>query len=332
MNVICIVEDKHWEKHKRILGKKTPLRRRMFYRVLDVLERWAGRFITFHLRPIRARQVGVARPVRPDYSAFAVVMQGPLIREYDFTLETLALYRTYYPGATLILSTWEWEDGDRAALAAARREGVVVIVNEKKDFPNVKKQITNLNLQILSSAAGVAAAEERGAAWALKTRTDQRMYCRGALDFFANLAELFPVARCGASVQKKRLVSLDRGKSRPRPYHLVDWLLFGTVEDMAAYWGADLITEPPERLRSCEAYLFAEFLKKIGHRVVGTIEDSLAAFAEHCVIINPDLVDFYWRKYEYHRERRLVNYYTSKPRNFGFAEWLEEYKKIKKPK
>lgn len=42
-------------------------------------------------------------------------MQGPLVRERSFTLETLRLYRKPSPEPLLVLSTWDNEDTDPIA-------------------------------------------------------------------------------------------------------------------------------------------------------------------------------------------------------------------------
>ena len=41
---------------------------------------------------------------------FAIVMQGPLIVDSNFTVETLKLYRHNFPEAIIILSTWMIND------------------------------------------------------------------------------------------------------------------------------------------------------------------------------------------------------------------------------
>ncbi len=318
------------EKEKRILRKKTSFGQRLLRFVVGQVEKWQQRFLTFHERPLYAKQIRFVPPGR-SYREHAIVLQGPILHAHDFTLETIRLYRKYYPDAALVFSTWQWEARDAATIEAARAEGAHIVLNKKFEFPGLDKKYVNLNLQILSSRAGVSYAREFGARWVLKTRTDQRMYSPSALDLLRDIANTFPLS--GSSGQQRcRIIALNRGKSWPKLYHLVDWLIFGSVEDVALYWSADVLATIPRAphtasgILSAEAYLFTEFLKKVGYTMQWTKDDSLRAFAERCVIIDQPMLDFYWRKYEFHREYRFVNYYTIRPRSFGFAEWLSAYR------
>src|SRR5262249_45232089 len=120
---------------------------------VDFLAGPRGGFLTWHERPVAAADyegdtVAIAPPVKT-----AIVLQGAVVAELDFTLQTLVLYRRIFPHALLILSTWEGED--RALLERARQIGVQVVLSAKPAFFGQQ----NINLQIVSAAAGVRAAQ-----------------------------------------------------------------------------------------------------------------------------------------------------------------------------
>jgi len=126
------------EKQKRIL-RKSRLLKRIARTFLGVIERRRRRFLTFHERPAYAAHIRVL-PTARDYSAFAIVPQGPILHAFDFTLETIKLYRKYYTNVAIILSTWQWEDRDTRVIEEARKEGARVILNEKLDYFNLDKK------------------------------------------------------------------------------------------------------------------------------------------------------------------------------------------------
>ena len=71
-----------------------------------------------------------------------------------------------------------------------------------------------------------------------------------------------------------------------------------------------------------------EFLKKIGRFVRWTLEDSLAAYAEHFCIIDKDDIDLFWPKYEAHKEHRMLAYDAVRnTQELTFRDWLLLYRR-----
>ena len=325
------MRDLHHTKHRRILKEKTNYILRPLFALLDFFELVFKRFITFHIRPMRSSDIRLASECQPErlnsYGDFAVIIQGAILHDLDFTLETVNLYARSFKGAKIIISTWDWEEKDKQAIKKLEEKGgnVKIILNEKIDSISEKGEINNFNLQVISSRAGVALAKKSGAKYILKTRADQRIYNADVLDFFLNLLKCFPMDNPEFK-QRARIIAVNRGKSRPRLYHFVDWLIFGTAEDMETFWSDDLLTS--EMNVSCESYLFSKFLEKVGHKPLWTKEDSLSSFVRHCILVDLPMIDLYWRKYDYHREYRFLNYFVRDSRNFGFVEWLNMYYKL----
>ncbi len=298
-------------------------------------ESLTGQYFTFQIRPMRADEILIdLKKVNDDYSEFAIVMQGPINKLNNFTLETLKLYRRYFPNALIILSTWEDEDAQTINLA--RNFGIEVLLNKKPDIPG----FFNVNMQLITAMAGLRLAEKMNKKYVMKTRTDQRVYNEKSLIFMSNLLKDFPLEVSGFR-QRGRLIGIGAYNydTKPKPYHFFDNLIFGYTEDVMSYFGADFISDNPEieflkdRYPDCpftaEISLFTEFLKKIGYKIGYTPEDYLKSLARHCILVDARSLGWYWLKY-----RRFIEYqnlglnYRNKS-HFSFVEWLNLYNHYK---
>ncbi len=283
-----------------------------------------GQFLTFHQRPMYAKDIHTEALPGSDYSHCAIVLQGPLLKKHNFTLETVRLYKKHFPGAHIIVSTWR--DEDRAYVGEIQRDAAILL-NTMPDYrgPN------NINLQITGARAGVRLARERSASYILKTRTDQRLYNPTMLTSLIDLVNHFPPQE--STLQKKRLVGLSCGNMRDF-YRLADMFLFGDTDDMVRYWEAALVGKqsPAEKeYTTPEAYLFREYIKKIGGKPMLTTSESENAYRAHCIFVDPALVDWYWYKYKRHREYRYTNYKNRWPLPVSFLEWLHGYLQATSP-
>lgn len=300
-------------------------------RVFKIIER--KEFFTFHARPRKADQIGVVNDGLLKEVRLAVVLQGPIVIEKNFTLETLKIYQKIFKGHELILSTWE--GGDEEVLSQVKKLGVHCLVNKKPDYFGV----SNINLQIVSSRSGVKKAKELGAEYVLKTRTDQRMYAPNIAEYLYNVTEVFPVRNCNLR-QKKRIVGVSLNTFKYRMYGLSDMLTYGHVDDMLLYWGVEedmRVFDDEQRKeaaksldsfakwRVCEVYLATEFLRKIDHEILWTLEDSWQVFSDYFCVVDKEQLDLFWPKYG-RREYRWLDY-TGKInfQELNFREWLNIY-------
>jgi hypothetical protein len=285
-----------------------------------------GTRVTFHERPQSADEIGtVSDPMRTAMSA-AIVVQGPLRHEEEFTLNTVRLYRRHFPQATVVVSTWDTETPE--ALAPLREAGAIVLTSA---LPK-ERGPTNINCQIVSTFAGVEWCRSQGLAYVLKTRTDQRLYSPNVLDYLRTLLETFPVAP--GFRQTARIVGVSLDTFKFRYYGLGDHLHFGTTADMHALWSVDLDRRPFVHVETqswheasmrnvVETYLTTEFLKKAGRPILWTLQDSLEAFADHFCIVDKDDLDLFWPKYEAHKEHRMLAYDAVKnTQELTFRDWL----------
>ena len=265
---------------------------------------------------------------------FAIVIQGPNIFDDDFTIETIKLYRHNFPDAILILSTWSVSVD---MIEALNKHDVHVVQNQRPANPG----ISNINLQIITSGAGVVAARELGAQFVLKTRTDQRIYHPSLETYLFNILKYYPLLPDFPG-QMKRLVGISLGTFKYRLYGVSDMFLYGHIDDMVRYWDIPLdarIDSPEERnnagdntwrtfstWRVCEVYLCTEFLKSIGRDINFTLADSFQVFRDHFVVIDQAAIKLYWHKYTLNADR-YAGFGFFDP-ELSFNDWLVLYQSI----
>lgn len=317
-----------------------PLADRLARRLTPRLLRWTNRagdfFTTTHSRPKYHRHTGVWPDPDVHVADTAIVMQGPVATNADFTCETLRLYAEWMPGCRLILSTWD--DTPRAQLAPIEALGAEIVLSPR---PAVAGPF-NVNMQLVSAAAGMRAAVAGGAEWLLKTRTDQRLGERNALAYLRTLARSFPPA--AGTGQRARLLGVGLGSLKFAPYHVTDQTLFGHAEDMLAYWSAPLRTAslpghwPDTAARifatvpigelsrhgAAESYICASFLETMGERPDWTLADSWRVYRDRFCFTDQAMTDFFWEKGQTISQREHTRRYdmVSNRLEMGLGEWL----------
>lgn len=292
-----------------------------------------GLFYTIHKRPRYSDAVKRKSTIISPNEKIAIVMQGPLVLKDNFTLETLKLYKKMYEGVDLILSTWKNED--KNTLDKIKELGITVIENNKPPFFGHH----NVNLQIESSKNGLLEAKRRGAEFAVKLRSDQRMYNPDSINLFLFLHYQYPPDP--TTKQKGRLFSINIGVMKYRLYCVGDMMFFGQIDEMLTYWSSEydtrvlhvkpgLTTFEVSKLMIAETYLTIKYLEKVGHRIGWTYEDSLEVYGKYFCIIDHSFFDMFWYKHNSYLEYKS-RFYTMN-HNYeliSFADWLAIY--FKKP-
>jgi len=302
--------------------------------LLEAIEKKEKIFLTYISRPSNSNYFETQKTVTISPRC-GIVLQGQLLKDRDFTLETIRIYKKIFPEAEIIVSTWK--DEDQELIEKIKKEKVNILLNDKPKYGGGTWQ-PNVNLQIVSSFSGIKMAKKLGCEYVLKTRTDQRIYNSNTLRLFYNLTEKFPIAT--SHNQKKRIVGVSLNTFTYRMYGLSDMNVFGSIDDMMLFWGVDLdnrrgydIKDISLRefahLQVCEVYFVTEFLKKIGRNLKWTLRDSWEVFAEHLCIVDQQTIGLYWHKYEKHNEYRHPQYYCEKTdKEMNFSEWLEIYSNL----
>lgn len=325
-----------WDRRANITGK---VARKALHKTIELLNRKSDHYATYHERPKAAQQIGRRAEPALRRGRMAIVMQGPVMSQDQFTLETLRFYSREMPHCRMILSTWK--DTPPEMLGAISKLGVDIILCDKPPIAG----LFNINMQIVSASQGVQRAAESGAEWVLKTRTDQRLYDPHALAFLASLAETFPVR--GTSKQKHRIIGIGQGTLKFAPYHVTDQTVFGHAEDMLTYWTPPLRNEPPPaswpsgseqiflrvpigelcRLGAPESYFASSFLTRTARPLTWTLEDTWSAYRDNFCIVDYNLVDLFWVKSQTYTQREHVFQYDciSNREEMGFREWMLLY-------
>ena len=293
------------------------------------------------------------------FAGYAIVMQGPVRTAENFTVETVKYYKRCYPGATVIVSTWT--GSDTAAKAAAEALGAVWIESKPPKVPGAG----NVNMQLDSSLAGMKKAKELGCQYAMKTRTDQRIYANDVLQYFRNLQEMFPSG--DPELMPQRLVYISRGSAfRYFPFYLGDFVVFGTMDEMIKLYSVKRDDRPNDfhKVRSEEEVrfnleigeklevkcnsspydLYPDFEERFYGLMYSEIWISLQFFSENICPVHrgDDLMDAYYtylKKYSIVADvEKVLPYFPKYPwysrRGFNefnaigrmdFKKWLELY-------
>ena len=89
-------------------------------------------FFSYHFRPKYAKNISTISTNHINPELFAIVLQGPIQKENQFTIETIKLYNEIFKGAQIILSTWA--DEDNKIIDEAQSLGAEIILNKKPEI------------------------------------------------------------------------------------------------------------------------------------------------------------------------------------------------------
>lgn len=179
-------------------------------------------------------------PPSLDPREIDVVIQGAIAgnpgdpARLQLTARCLESLRAHLPGARLILSTWEGSDVtglDFDELVLSKDPGGLVGVGKSG-----REMIFNLNRQLVSTQAGLAAAERP---YAFKFRTDITLENANFLTYW----ERHPKRCDDWKVLQERVLISAYFTTNPcrfgrQAFNLSDWATFGRQEDVQRVWSA----------------------------------------------------------------------------------------------
>ena len=305
-----------------------PVVERLVNRFLFALRKNSkDRFYTYHTRPTNAADVGMDPAVSSGVEGtIGIVIQGPLLRESNFTLETAALYLRTFPSAQIVISTWQNEEiGSHECLRDPR-------VHVVKSKPPETSGLGTTNFQLVSTKAGIELIERLGCQYVLKTRSDQRVYATNLDHYLTALLKQHPTR---SKFQDNRIIELSMNVCRYRPYSMCDMFQFGSLSDMKTMWSTELDARhmstkqfSSRRLTSREVseanigeiYLHRKYLEKINADSAISIRSYYQALLNNFIVIDKEQVDLYWHKYHcgeyslaenptYSKERQKSRFY-----------------------
>lgn len=264
-------------------------------------------FYTHHERPKAAAAVHLdgVRHAALRLPPTALVIQGPLVVDDDFTLESVRLYRRLMPQVLIVVSTWRSQPP--ALIERLRAEGVDVVLSD----PPAVSGGHNVNFQMVSTCAGIRHAKQAGYDYVIKSRTDQRFHAHAVLPYlFALLDEYPPV---DPARQRRRIIEPSVSICRYRPYSMCDMFQFGHVDDLLIMWSLPLDPRSytaaeyareritPRRFaedRTAEIYIHRGYLEAIGERTEVELSTYYRHMADYFIVIDKDALDLFWNKYD----------------------------------
>ena len=291
----------------------------------------------------------------------AIVIQGPIAYDNNYTVETFKLYRSIYPNVPIVVSTWK-NEATKAFRKECEKNSVVLLENE----PPSSSGFFNMNLQLVSSLQGVKYVKENTSAkFVLKTRNDQRINYSNFLVYFKNLLETFPPK---GDKLHKRIIFLGSLANKDTPFHPHDFLSFGHIEDIFKLYDISIddkvdkikyflshrkiidsvpfppnfdyysVTQQTQKLRKfnkvkSRAY-FADtcLARSFYEKYIAPIDDTKIFetdwkfTADYLILIDFDMIHLDWPKYENMRYKTEFLYGVY---NNAFERWLDMYRNFK---
>lgn len=312
----------------------------------EAIEKDSNCYVTYNLFPKSAKDLNEWLPYKGrEAEKYCIVIQGPILRKNNFTLETVRYYGRIFPGVQVIVSTWE--DESLADIKKLKREKNCVVVLSK--YPDCAG-IGNVNYQTVSSLNGMKAALKLGKSYALKTRSDTRVTAVGIMDILYQLLCQYPLKSNVTGCQKQRLLLFNAQLFHP--YHSSDIFFYGAVEDMIRFFGKKL-----NRDKSVEnaankmvgnkwtyrdmfesPYGENEILMKYFEEIKGSVACDLrqwwSVLGESVIALPISFLRPIWVKYDYnHEESNFFMTYRRKIMGGGgmdntkvdFTMWLDMY-------
>ena len=182
-----------------------------------------------------------------DFDDTAIVIQGPIAYDNNYTVETFKLYRSIYPNAPVIASTWKGE-ATNSFRHECKKNSIVLLENDPPKNPCYG----NVAMQLTSSLQGVRYVKENTSAkFVLKTRTDQRINYFNFLVYFKNLLKTFPPK---GDKLKQRIIFLGGFAARINPFSPQDFLSFGHVEDISKLYDIPFFYGEEDKLNYLEKH------------------------------------------------------------------------------
>jgi hypothetical protein len=265
----------------------------------------------------------------PFHSNIAFVLQGPIVTENQITLRIVNFYKARFPGATLILSTWEdtRKEDLKPFVKLAETEFIKLVLNQDPEIPGV----FNINRQIVSTKSGLLVAQGLEE-YAIKTRTDQVFTDSRFLNKLRVLLENGII-----NIDKDpRIVISSLNTFAFRLYGASDMFQFGRTKDLFSYWDQPLDNRTFEEAAKISLTLEDEAKKRISEVYLNTnyftfrnkkspnysFEESLEFFAKSFVVADADSIGHRWLKYTNLSNRWRVPIFPNKFYELTHTDWV----------
>ena len=328
-----------------LLGKNDDQLNYLMKSVCMSCEKKSGWFVTYRTRQKRYNTESALMDFVMLSGQCGIVIQGEIKKDNDFTIETVRMYRKFYPDIPIIVSTWE--DADRKEIESLTQAGAEVILNKK---PN-STGLGNVNYQSISTKEGCKRAQELGCEYVLKTRTDQRIYRPYFLEYFMTLIEQFPAR--GRKKSRKRLIVGPGivGKTMFLPFMISDFLYFGAISDVETIFSgkeSSVNMSSKEReewtkglkgtisrkdflnITAPEMHLIRQYCDSVGQEKTDlTVKSYWFHVKENLICLGWNDINLYWPKYGLYSESKIENSLNAQGNlnsyTWDFGKWLMLY-------
>lgn len=298
---------------------------KLFVGLIQVLNQKGDYFITYQERPKTAKDIHFSN-LGLSYEDVAIVLQGPIIEEENFTLETVKLYVKNFPLVRVIVSTWV--NSSIAAIKQLENIGAIVLLNEKP----ANGGPLNINYQIVSTLQGLKKVKELNKQFVVKSRADQRFYNPFFLQAFLLIRQNTFYTSNEFGLKGKLIVS-SMSTLKYRPYGITDMLMMGYTDDLLAYWPSEVDTRVVEvkpylnvleyaKLELAETYLLTQFIKRKQIPIEFTLQQTWQLYSKLFIVLDKANFDIFWFKYSIEKENRLAFDADHVYKELSFFEWL----------
>jgi hypothetical protein len=256
--------------------------------------------------------------------SWAIVIQGPIVKDFDYTLETARAYRSWFPQARIIISTWS--DQSESSVSELEQMGCEVVIS---DATQKIPWNSNVNRQMITSHAGILLAKDLGCQYAAKTRSDQRVQNPHSFAALRTLLDLYPPP--SNSMQRARLIVPSLDTFALRLYGVSDQFTYGNIDDLLKFWSGELDYRKPSdgrgnleeyaRQRLAEVYFATSFLERTGEDLDWTLAHYWRVLGDRFVVVDSMFLDLHWPKYT-DIENRWGWKASAKFREVSHASWL----------
>lgn len=274
--------------------------------VCGAYERVMDEYCAYDIRPKTADKFVSLKLINPALPPYAVVLQGPIMAEDNFTLETVRFYKKIFSDGEIIVSTWNTTPDEQ--VRAFEKEGAIVVTSQLPETSG----LMNVNYQFASAYAGIHKAKELGCEYVFKTRSDQRIYRNNTYEMMYSLLKSFPCKK--PELQKERIIFMaSRDGNMLWSCHYNDCLSFGQIDDMEYFYHM----ENDLRYRSrnevyrqmgksttrklgtqngtnAETFIISRYLKKKGYSLQYDIQEHWGIATEIFLCISELDLNLYW--------------------------------------
>lgn len=312
---------------------------------MKTVEHCSDYYMTYNVRPKKADDFVCFEKTSANAEQFAIIMQGPVISEDNFTLETVRLYNKIFPNVLVIVSTWA--DSNHNVVKELRNcQNCIVVLN---DYPTHSGYMNN-NYQTVTTVAGLKLAKEKNIKFVFKTRCDYRFYKRGLLEFMLSLLNDYPCDDKEFGQKFRIIITSGRFDDMFRPFYVGDQFNFGHIDDMLNLWDQDPLdidvsakqhNEETRRKgltwkeeRDLSRIMTKRYSLKMRNKDFNnTIEEYWNFAKNNLIFLSAKDADAYWWKYDYKYEETMATgeYYrednerTAFSYNWNFVSWLNLY-------